>query len=336
VSKIVSVQILRGVAATLVAGFHLYAGALSEGTDPGFFRVFSGGAIGVDIFFVISGFIILYVSQNRPDMTRYDFVRSRFWRIFPPYWAILSLYIFAAIALAVILGDSTGIPELSSVFVSYLLIPYPDHIIILAWTLSLEILFYIVFAIFYYWGGASKLLAVMILWVAATQFFVFFVVEKPTWLLFPLHTAVLEFLFGILMAMYFCSRKGKKLPFHLPAFLIGLISVLIYLVNGGLQIGPFGREIGAGIPSALLVYGTLGFSLKKMKILETWGESSYTLYLLHILYFSITGKAIEITTGFNLYGSQIGMLGMLVSVVLISYGSTIYLERPYQKWYRRF
>ena len=334
-SKIVSLQILRGVAATLVAGFHLNAAAKAEGFDPGLFKFFAGGEIGVDIFFVISGFIIFYVSKNRPDMTRYDFLWSRFWRILPPYWAVLSLYILSAVALAVLLGDQSKLPSFSSLLISYLLLPNPDHMITIAWTLSLEVIFYIVFSMAYFGSGALRLISTMTLWVIASQIFVFFVAEKPTWLLIPLHTAVLEFLFGILIAHYY-SISGKKLRLHLPAFLVGLSGVSIYLVSGGVQVGNFGREISAGVPSALLVYGAIGFSLKDKKVLETWGESSYILYLFHILYFSIVGKAIEVLSGLNVYSSQLAMLALLISVVMICYVGAVYLERPYQKWYRQF
>ncbi|TYO85460.1 acyltransferase family protein [Oceanicella actignis] len=136
--KIVSLQILRGVAATLVAGFHLFAAAEAEGADPGLFRLFSGGEIGVDVFFVISGFIIFHISRNRPGMTRSAFLQSRFWRILPPYWAILSLYILAALGLAALLGDRGKLPDGSSLLISYLLLPHPDQVIVIAWTLSLE------------------------------------------------------------------------------------------------------------------------------------------------------------------------------------------------------
>jgi exopolysaccharide production protein ExoZ len=82
-SRIVSLQILRGFAATSVVGFHLNAAAIAEGFDPGLFRYFAGGEIGVDIFFVISGFIIYYISQRRPGMTRKAFLQARFGGFYP-------------------------------------------------------------------------------------------------------------------------------------------------------------------------------------------------------------------------------------------------------------
>lgn len=99
VSRIASIQILRGLAATMVAAYHLRGAALSEGFDPGVFDYFVGGEIGVHVFFVISGFIIYFVSVQRSSMTWLSFIVARFWRIFPTYWAILSLYILGLVAL---------------------------------------------------------------------------------------------------------------------------------------------------------------------------------------------------------------------------------------------
>lgn len=333
--RIVSLQILRGFAATLVAGFHLYAAAVAEGFDPSLFHIFAGGEIGVDIFFVISGFIIFYVSQSRTDLTWRSFVQARFWRVLPPYWAILSLYILAAVAFAVVLGDRSKLPDLQNLIVSYLLLPYPDHVITIAWTLSVEILFYGVFALAFFGGGARRLVIVMVLWVLLSQAFTF-VADKPIWLLLSLHTAVLEFLFGILIAMRFQSSGPGSFALHALALVLGGLGVVACLLSGEISAGPLGREIVAGIPSALLIYGALGFALRDMKVLETWGDSSYILYLVHILYFSVLGKGIEILTGVNIYGSQIGLWGMLGSVIVISYGATVRIERPYQNWYKRF
>ncbi|MEH6646522.1 acyltransferase family protein [Sulfitobacter sp.] len=336
-SKIVSIQILRGVAATLVAGYHLQQAALAEGKNPGLFQVFAGGEIGVDIFFVLSGFIIFFVASSRPNLTRGAFISARFWRIFPPYWSILTLYVLAALALALVLGDQSKLPDAQSLLVSYLLLPFPDHVIIIAWTLSLELLFYAVFALtFFSAGGAKRLIIVMIVWVLISQIFLHFNAPRNPWLAIPFHSAVLEFLFGTLIAIKFLESQATIRRFRVPVLVLGAVGVSIYLVSGGFHIGPFGREIAAGVPSALLVFGALGFTASNMKMLETWGESSYILYLFHVLYFMIVGKIVEIVLGQNVYSSQVWMLSLLASVVAISYAATIWIERPYQAWYRRF
>ncbi|MCK0151665.1 acyltransferase [Marivita sp. S6314] len=332
-SKITTIQVLRGVAATLVAGHHLQRASLAEGGDPGLFQVFDGGAIGVDIFFVISGFIIFYVSTLRPAQSGRDFIQARFWRIVPPYWAILTLYVLAATTLAYGLGQPDALPDLRSLIVSYLLLPYPDHVIIIAWTLAIELLFYALFAAtFFGRNGTHRLVLAMGAWILASQVFLHAVDPKPLWLVLGLHSAVLEFLLGIWIAMLFLSAPDRVRQFRWPALILGGTGVGVYLVTGGFVIGPFGREIAAGLPSALLVCGALGFSLARHEVLETWGESSYILYLLHLLYFSIAGTVFTLVTGQSIYHSQLWMVALLISVTVISYGLTVWVERPYQAW----
>ncbi len=77
-------QMLRGVAATLVVLFHLQAAAVFEGHDPGIMAWFKGGEVGVDVFFVLSGFVIFHAMEGRRDRGAAWFLRQRFWRIVPP------------------------------------------------------------------------------------------------------------------------------------------------------------------------------------------------------------------------------------------------------------
>lgn len=333
-SKIVGLQILRGFAATSVVGFHLQAAAKAELGDPGFFSAFSGGGIGVDIFFVISGFIIFYVAQSRAGLTRKAFILARFWRIFPPYWLILTLYVLAALSLAIALGDTSKVPNMQNLVVSYLLLPYPDHIIIIAWTLSLEVVFYIIFAFAFVEGSRKRLFAAMLIWILIAQASDILMVEKPLWLSLVLHGVVLEFMFGIMIAAHFLSVGEENLKFQKTALLFGGSIVVLTVIFGGFDLGPLGREITAGIPAALLVYGFLGLKHPWFKKLELWGESSYILYLFHVLYFSVVGKLIEVAFGINVYHSQLWMLALFLSVIALCCLATIKFERPYQKWYK--
>ncbi len=335
-SKIVSLQLLRGLAATTVAGFHLYAASVENGHDPRLFKIFAGGEIGVDIFFVISGFIILYASQGRANLSAQRFLKARFWRIIPPYWVILTLYILAVLAQSMIAADPTGSLTWSAILVSYALLPYPDHIIIIAWTLTLELLFYGVFALTFFNGGLRRLISALVLWVIISQVALHFVQDVPIWLQIPLHSAVLEFLFGTLIAVLFTLKPEVIRRFRFPAIVLGGTSVAAYLVGYHVDTAPWGREISAGIPAAFLVFGTLGFSLKPMPALETWGESSYILYLVHLLCFATFGSIAKIALNIDVYASQAWMLIMLIGVIAISYGATVWLEKPYQRWYRRF
>jgi len=313
-------QVLRGFAATSVAGYHLHEAALNEGGNPGIFSLFKGGEIGVDIFFVISGFIMFYIAQGRTGLTWQAFMKARFWRILPPYWVILSLYVIAAFAMMVVLGDSSRVPDIQSFIISYLLLPYPDHIIIIAWTLSVELLFYIVFALTFFAKGLKATLVAMLVWVGLAFAFTYWVENQVLWLSFALNSVVLEFLFGILLGVYFHNTEPKARKLQMPALVLGAAWVLFHMASGGFEHVGLGREFHSGIPAALLVYGILGLNIGDRPVLEIWGESSYILYLLHILWFSIIGKLVLVATDFNVYHSQVAMIALLVSVVVVKGG----------------
>jgi peptidoglycan/LPS O-acetylase OafA/YrhL len=336
VNKINNIQALRGFAATIVVGYHLAEAAISEQFDPGLLSIFAGGEIGVDIFFVISGFIMYFIGARRPDMSVTSFLTARFWRILPPYWAILTLYVMAAIALAVIFGDTDRLPTFRSLLISYTLAPIPGHVIIIAWTLSIEILFYIIFALTFFRWGPKGLIFAMLAWAGAAQVITHFTDLRSIWLAFTLNTVVLEFLFGIAIAHIYLNAPNNHLKFGRTALAIGAFLVGAYTLSGAWHVGPLGREFCAGIPAAILVYGAIGTDLRLPKFILVWGESSYVLYLGHLLYFSISGKLIEQFTGFNVYGSAPAMTALLLSVILISYAITLKIERPYQAWYRKF
>lgn len=83
--KIYFIEVLRGIAPLLVVGYHAagplvnaYASFPMLGLD-----IFRNGNIGVDIFFMISGFIICYATQKVETRPLLSFVIRRFFRIYP-------------------------------------------------------------------------------------------------------------------------------------------------------------------------------------------------------------------------------------------------------------
>ena len=149
-SKLNTIQILRGIAATAVAAFHIGNSFEVAGNQWNLRPLFLNGEMGVDVFFVISGFIIFIASAGPNRRSVRDFLENRFWRIFPPYWAALLLWTAAIILLAVILGDTSKLTRFDGFVASFFLIPPmvpADYVLRAAWTLSLEIMFYMVFAL---------------------------------------------------------------------------------------------------------------------------------------------------------------------------------------------
>src|SRR5262245_18713730 len=107
----ITVQYLRGVAALSVLVFHILA---YYGTSRGYYPfVFASG---VDLFFVISGFIMVATTRKGFDPAR--FAWARFWRVVPYWWVML----FAYVALRYWLGGHW--PQAGTILKSALLIPH--------------------------------------------------------------------------------------------------------------------------------------------------------------------------------------------------------------------
>ena len=145
---IYSLQYLRFFAAILVVLAHttdsLY---LTLSNDN--FGIFTRGGRGVDIFFVISGFIMIYITQNK-GISGFQFIISRLTRVAPLYWFFTSLMIFATIFLSGMVNSNSI--DLYSILTSYIFIPWvhPSNgdvqpILRQGWTLNLEFFFYIIF-----------------------------------------------------------------------------------------------------------------------------------------------------------------------------------------------
>ncbi|WP_137110021.1 acyltransferase [Rhodobacter sp. SY28-1] len=319
-------QMLRGVAATLVVLFHLQAAAVAEGHDPGFLRWFRFGEAGVDVFFVLSGFVIFHAVQGRQDRGAGWFLRQRFWRIVPPYWAALGLTLLALAGLSLIRGDWSEWPAAGQLLVSALLLPLPDQVMAVAWTLTVEGLFYLVFAATFFRFGARGAILALAIWALVTQGLKVWSPGLPGWLGLVLYSGVIEFLFGGLIALAHAAgwRRGA-----VPALVVGTLGLAA--VVAGLLPFAWGREWVAGLPSAALVYALVAGGWRMPGWTLVWGEASYLLYLLHILVFSVAGTLLRMA-GVAPYGSVPVMLGLGMLSIAVSVAATLWLERPYRAW----
>jgi exopolysaccharide production protein ExoZ len=321
-------QMLRGVAATLVVLFHLQAAATGEGFSPGILAGFSGGEAGVDVFFVLSGFVIFHAAYQRPDWGALRFLRQRFWRIVPPYWAALALTLLALAALGVMRDDWSEWPSLSRIAISTALLPLPEQVMAIAWTLTVEGLFYLLFAATFFRLGAGGAVAALILWVLVTQGVKLWQVDLPPAFGLLLYSGAIEFLYGGLIAL--AVRAGWTAG-AMPAVLAGATG-LVAVVSGLIPL-EWGREWVAGLPSAALVYGFAAGGWRMPAWAMVWGEASYLLYLLHLLVFSIAGTMLKMA-GIAPYGSVPMMLALGATALAVAVGATLWIERPYRRWSR--
>ena len=154
-AQIDSIQILRGIAALSVAIGHaqrnaiLVAAANHREFNPVLLDLTEAG---VDLFFVISGFVMVYASRNlfAAPAGSLLFLSRRIARIVPLYWSMTAIFLMAELVSPSLISD--GRPDLSEIFASYFFIPYyrPDSswmhpIYSVGWTLNYEMFFYAIF-----------------------------------------------------------------------------------------------------------------------------------------------------------------------------------------------
>lgn len=277
------IEFARGVAATLVV-FH-HAGNIV--TQPRFFgaHAFGGAlerfAVGVDFFFVLSGFIICWMHYD--DLGRRErlssYAAKRFLRIYPPYWGVL-------LPLVVLyqLFPAAGIPsqrDLGNVVMSTLLLPYPvPPILGVAWTLVHEIFFYAVFGVLILLGRGA--LWGLVGWSVAIVIGQAFA-DLPFPISFWLSPYNLEFVMGVGVALLL---RWKALPAARWWFWCGLgVFLTAMIVENPAGTHPFWGRIVFGLSSAAVIAGIVEMERKKPIILgalsRLFGRASYSVYLVH-------------------------------------------------------
>lgn len=329
-SRLDGIQALRAIAALLVVCFHLHAAAMSETGSSGLFRIFQRGEIGVDLFFVLSGFIITWSALQKPGLTPQAFLAARFWRVVPPYWAALLAYLCAFLGLALVTGDMSRLPDLAALLRSVLLLPVPDHIVIVAWSLALEVLFYGLFALTWFRADKRIFFGALGIWAIAAFISEYLGLSEGAGLI--LHAAVPEFLIGVALAWTVLRIRSRG---HFPALVLGV--ALVGLAASG-SLDPIeqsaGRSIAFGLPAALVIYGAVGIRSIMPKWVLILGDASYALYLLHLLVFYVTARGVEMLTGVNVYAHPAGLLGLLIFAIGVAVAAHHYAEKPYQRWYK--
>jgi len=220
--KLELIQILRGLAAIMVIMYHSnYWNELYLKWLP-FNGLFNYGWLGVDFFFVLSGFIITYI--HLPDLKSgkniLAFLKKRLLRIFPIYWVAASAVLVYIIFIrhGAPLSDGPKITmsfnSLAYVAKSYLLIPQKVSFFLgVAWTLGYEILFYLIFALCIKLKFKVSLVVYFSWIILIVAKFLYFKSVTNIYLNYALNPIVLEFsgLFGSLPI----HSKNKLFKFNI-------------------------------------------------------------------------------------------------------------------------
>jgi exopolysaccharide production protein ExoZ len=330
-NKINSLQVYRGVAAILVVLFHI-TNYSRENLNYNFLGgMFSFGYVGVDFFFVLSGFIILYNHAKdlgkRQSISRY--ATKRLIRIYPIYWMITVTKLIAIIIIPSIAKPHEQ--ELSTILNSLLLFPQINLPIIgAAWTLSYEMLFYVLFgfAILFGWRWGLSLAGIWSVAMLGYALRGFIGISVPDHYLitFFLNERNLEFIFGCVSAYIVANCKLKH---SIPVALTGGILFVLagqFIMKAGNVIS---YTLLFGIPSLLLVTGSASLELEKAislpKFLILLGDASYSIYLTHAMFVNIFSLVIGRST---VLGPFFITLAITVGAILGGTAVHLFLERP--------
>ena len=322
-----SVQALRAVGAIWVAAFHANIW-FDDHRQPWRTHLFGFGEVGVPIFFVISGLIMVLTNSDDAKFKLGDFLRRRLVRIFPIYWFLFLVYI----VLGALMGrypDFSNAQSVRNLAGALLLLPGNSRMIIgPAWTLSFELYFYLAFGLAMLLGLDRGLRAMTALFVALVALGAVVHPSSDTLVLLT-NSTQLEFLAGAWIG--WLAVRGK-LPLQLgPA----LVAAALFLFALGLAFGyrRFPLTVSWGIPSALLVAGSVAWEMAKgtsrlAREFGRLGNSSYVLYLLHMILISLAAYLALHVVGARPSHPILFSLGTVLVSIIISHFVHLWVERP--------
>lgn len=337
VHQIDALQMMRAVAVILVLWCHsgqMLADYHSKGL-PGL------GVFGIDVFFVISGFILslsVIKKPGKPGLSNaWDFTKRRLIRIFPMYWLFLSLALLRMALSHHILDHN----YLTAIF----LLPdprYPNDWLIfgLAWTLIFEIFFYYILGLILLRTTRRAVPTLITLLVFAACCSHFINICHPFWII-ACNPILLEFVFGAFLALLY-ERFGRRRRLGILLTLAGVVATFCmpllhgFTIANGLQMvltdnGVFARVFTWGICAALIVGGVIFWSPSMESRAGKWwvlmGNSSYSTYVAQSLviefgtrlYFKVLTPphSIGLRLTYEIYNSALILAAGFVAYILI-------------------
>jgi exopolysaccharide production protein ExoZ len=280
--RLFGLQYLRGVAALGVVAYHAADRAGAR---------FTPGEAGVDLFFVLSGFLMWAITDASSGPL--PFLADRIKRIVPSYWIATTVFLIGALA-----GLFPAVRlTIGHVAASYLFIPSvsPSNgqiwpLLVPGWTLNYEMGFYLVFGLALCLPRAVQLgvISVVLLGFGTTHIWI-----RPgdAILFFYGDPHILEFLAGTWLAWSWQAGwpRGRKAGLLLA--LLGFAAVASCFALPA----DWPKAARYGLPALLLVAAVLAFegadAVPELKALRSLGDASYSIYLWHTLALSVSAKA---------------------------------------------
>ncbi|TSD78661.1 acyltransferase [Pseudomonas sp. KBS0710] len=347
--KISSLQAARGLAALAVIAFHsLFINAKYIPGATWLPDIFVFGQTGVDLFFVISGFVMVLASANKFGVRGeiFNFLKGRAIRIYPVYW----VYFFAVLLVFLLKPGMVNSSQAGEVNLlhSFLLLPDANlPLVMVAWSLIHEVWFYLVFAFILLLPKRWVPLAFAAWLCAVAIASVLYTGPENPYLRTVKHEFSIEFILGALAGIAYLKAISEPSKWRLPTGPVALFGVCLIayavisdLIDGSdvIQSISLSRAFIVGGGYTLLL---LALALQESKsqwavpgFLKSLGDMSYSLYLSHILTLSLCGRIWTVfgNTDGGIAASVLFWAISLPIVIVVGYLSYWLIERPLTKY----
>jgi exopolysaccharide production protein ExoZ len=335
-----SIQFLRGFAALAVV-IHHTGGYVKRYYEPHLLMgdYFGIGFAGVDLFFVISGFIIHFTSKNylNNPYKLTEYLKKRFVRVFPIFWFVtIFLFLSGWVMKFVFKMDffSIGYPHtLKAYLETFTLFPLHFAINPVTWTLSYELFFYLCFSLLI----ISKYLWFIPIGILLISFYNIFIINSGidlNYYNFVFSGYNFEFMLGYLICQFY---DKIQLPNWVMFLLLSVaISIVLYFGYDVSDVDSYQRILIFGVPSGMILFSLLhleknGF-IKFHHIWIEMGNASYALYLIHFPMMLLMNKIPRIVGyRFNAQQEIIYSYFIIICIVFTSIYVHKWIEKPLSK-----
>jgi len=326
--RIENIQALRGVAALMVLAAHIWGADADYGGAevlPDHLRI---GVAGVDLFFLISGFVMIHVAgrmaSGRGPALRFLYNRGA--RIYPLYWIATITMIVFYLGKAQFFGEAT---ETGGPIRSFLLLPQPAFpILSVGWTLVHEVYFYLIFSLILLTAPARRF-SLLGLWGAIVALAnLAGAVDTNAWTALAFSPLTFEFLAGAGIAIALDrTSTGFGRKWGLPALGAGaaLFAAQTFMFDDHrwIAMNDHGaRAFAYTAPFALMLYGAAAVERMRGIAAPRWliaaGDASYSLYLFHLPLILMTGKLISVMLGDRGFIDNLAIIVICIGVCLLA------------------
>ena len=325
---VLSVQYMRAIAALLVVLHHsIEKGVQYNMISKSWFDI--GGELGVNLFFIISGYIMCHATYNKKiDFKK--FLKARFIRILPLYWVLTTVVLVIYFISPELINSSGGT---TSVIDSYFLIPSGNSYLVQnGWTLSYEFYFYFIFALGLSAVAYMKYLIPIIIIALLVLIGVFVQFDTPI-LKFLTNQILLEFLLGIVIFIVFQKCSINKAISVL--LIISAVALAYWSAQGMVNIYVFSYVV-----PLLFFIGMIGLESSFVnlqqsipsKLLEGLGNSSYSLYLIHPFALVVVSKILFLFGA--LLPSSLFLLLLIVASLVAGHLCYLLLEKNLTRFFK--